>query len=134
MLRDDAQVLPSAAAARFKILSRLAMSSIAGMFGLHLWIAFSLIVGHEVGHFLEVLIVWLAITMMAGRAFEEGLQPGREIERYSHYRANLKRLLRLLDQADSAPEKQRLMSEAERIVYQELRGFLLLHEDSKFVL
>ncbi|MDB5969063.1 MAG: hypothetical protein JWQ90_1513 [Hydrocarboniphaga sp.] len=134
MLRNDAKLLPKSAAGQFRVLRAIALACIAVMFALHLWVAATLARGQAVGHLIEVVVVWLAIVMMATRAFEEGLQPGREIERYSNYRANLKRLLRQFDQTTSLPEKQKLMVETERVVYQEMRAFLLLHEDARFVL
>ena len=48
---------------------------------------------------LHVAILWTAIAALTARALEEGLQPAREIERYSRYRAVL---LRCRDQFDDA--------------------------------
>jgi hypothetical protein len=135
MLRPESVLVPSSAAGQRDLLRAVAITSMAAVFLLHLLVAASLVVkGSTPGHLLDVAIVWFAIFLMAARAFEEGVQPGREIERYSHYRANMKRLLRDFDLAKDLPEKQRLMLEAERTAYREMRAFLQLHHDARFVL
>ncbi len=135
MLRRETTLLPSSAAGQFRLLRAASLTAMTLIFCLHLVLAVSLIVkGASPGHLLDASIIWLAILMMAARAFEEGVQPGREIERYSNYRAVLKRLQRLFEAAEDVQEKHRLMIETERTVYQEMRAFLLLHEDARFVL
>jgi hypothetical protein len=135
MLRRDRSLLPSSASGQFRLLRAIALCAMVGIFFVHLVLAIKLAATALPGdHWIDVLIMWLAILMMVSRAFEEGVQPGRELERYSTYRATLRRLQRLFEATDDLSEKHRLMVETERTVYQEMRAFLLLHEDARFVL
>jgi hypothetical protein len=82
----------------------------------------------------HVLIIWTVIVALAARTFEEGLQPTREVERYTAYRARLGRLLFHFDEASTLSERVRLMTEVERLVYQEMREFLKTNYEARFVL
>jgi hypothetical protein len=82
---------------------------------------------------LHVAVLWFAVAALGARAFEEGLQPGREIERYSRYRATMQHLETQFDGASDPAEKFRVMRETERLVYQEMRGFLRTHEEARFL-
>lgn len=82
----------------------------------------------------HVLIIWTVIAALAARTFEEGLQPTREVERYTAYRARLGRLLYHFDQASNLSDRVRLMMEIERLVYQEMREFLKTNYEARFVL
>jgi hypothetical protein len=82
----------------------------------------------------HVLVIWTVIIALAARAFEEGLQPTREVERYTAYKARLERLLYHFDHASSLPDRVRLMTEVERLVYQEMRDFLKTNYEARFVL
>jgi hypothetical protein len=86
------------------------------------------------GTSVHVLIIWTVIVALAARTFEEGLQPTREVERYTAYRARLGRLLYHFDQASSVAERVRIMTEVERLVYQEMREFLKTNYEARFVL
>jgi hypothetical protein len=83
---------------------------------------------------IHVLIIWIVIIALAARTFEEGLQPTREVERYIAYKARLGRLLYHFDEASSLTERLRIMTEVERVVYQEMRGFLKTNHEARFVL
>jgi hypothetical protein len=86
------------------------------------------------GTSVHVLIIWTVIVALAARTFEEGLQPTREVERYTAYRARLGRLLYHFDEAANVPERVRIMTEVERLVYQEMREFLKTNFEARFVL
>jgi hypothetical protein len=83
---------------------------------------------------IHVLIIWIVIAALAARTFEEGLQPTREVERYTAYKARLGRLLYHFDEASNLAERLRIMTEVERVVYQEMRGFLKTNHEARFVL
>jgi hypothetical protein len=51
----------------------------------------------------HVLVIWTVIVALAARAFEEGLQPTRELERYQAYKARLERLLYHLTRPPALP-------------------------------
>ena len=86
------------------------------------------------GTSVHILIIWTVIVALAARTFEEGLQPTREVERYTAYRARLGRLLYHFDEATSVSERVRIMTEVERLVYQEMREFLKTNYEARFVL
>jgi hypothetical protein len=83
---------------------------------------------------LHVAVLWLVVVVLVVRAFEEGLQPGREIERYTAYRAALRRLLISFDRAGPAKDRLRIMAEVELVIYGEMQSFLRTHEEAKFLL
>jgi len=82
----------------------------------------------------HVVILWLFVGIVAMRTLEEGLQPAREVERYTHYRSCMLSLLKRFDAAADPHEKLAVMREAERAAYQEMRGFLRTHNDASYVL
>jgi hypothetical protein len=83
---------------------------------------------------MHVVIIWLFIGIVAMRTLEEGLQPAREVERYTRYRSSMVALLRRFDAATDPREKVEIMREAERASYQEMRTFLRTHNDARYVL
>lgn len=83
---------------------------------------------------MHVAIIWLFIGIVAMRTLEEGLQPAREVERYTRYRSSMVALLRRFDAATDPREKVEVMREAERASYQEMRTFLRTHNDARYVL
>jgi hypothetical protein len=83
---------------------------------------------------MHVVIIWLFIGIVAMRTLEEGLQPAREVERYTRYSSSMVALLRRFDAATDAREKVEIMREAERAAYQEMRTFLRTHNDARYVL
>jgi hypothetical protein len=83
---------------------------------------------------LHVLIIWTVIFALAARTFEEGLQPTREVERYTAYRARLGHLLHHFDGASNLSERILLMTQVEQLIYQEMREFLKTNYKAQFVL
>jgi hypothetical protein len=82
----------------------------------------------------HIAIIWLFIGIVAMRTLEEGLQPAREVERYTRYRSSMVSLMRRFDAAIDPREKIEIMREAERASYQEMRSFLRTHNDARYVL
>jgi hypothetical protein len=89
---------------------------------------------HAQSPWVHVVVIWIVIIALAARTFEEGLQPTREVERYTAYTARLARLLLHFDETHDVAEKVRIMTEVERLVYQEMRGFLKTNYQARFVL
>jgi hypothetical protein len=83
---------------------------------------------------LHVAIILAVIGILALHTLAEGLQPGREVERFLRYRSTMQSLLQQFDATEQPQEKLRLMQEAERASYQEMRGFLRTNNDARYVL
>ena len=81
-----------------------------------------------------VISIWIALTALAMRAVEEGLQPEREIERYQQYRSALRAIRDRFDTARSQSEKVRIMQEMERLSFDEMRNFLITNDRTRFVM
>ena len=75
----------------------------------------------------------MVIGILAVRTLEEGLQPAREVERYTRYRSSLMSLLGRFDRATSPKDKLRIMHEVERTSYQEMRQFLKTNYEARYV-
>lgn len=82
----------------------------------------------------SLIIVWIAIAALAVRAIEDGLQPEREAERYQQYRSSVAFVLERFDRAASQREKLHIMQEMERLVFDEMRNFLIAGNRSRFVM
>jgi hypothetical protein len=83
---------------------------------------------------MHLLIIWTVIVALAARTFEEGLQPVREVERYTAYRAHLGSLIHHFDAASNLNERILLMTQVEQLVYEEMREFLKTNYKAQFVL
>jgi len=83
---------------------------------------------------LAIGALWIALSALALRALEEGLQPEREIERYQHYRSAVRAVLERFDNARSQAEKLLIMREMEQVAFDELRNFLITNDRSRFVM
>jgi FtsH-binding integral membrane protein len=82
----------------------------------------------------SMIIIWVAIAALAVRAIEDGLQPEREVERYQQYRSSVRFVLERFDRAASQSEKLQIMREMERLVFDEMRNFLIAGNRSRFVM
>jgi hypothetical protein len=83
---------------------------------------------------LPVLAMWIAIIALAANAFERGLQPEREIERYRAYLHGIQAILHRFDGAQSTLDRWRAMEDMERLSYTEMRDFLTTFTRAKFVM
>ena len=122
---------------QFRLLRNIGLGLILLILTAHLAVAVSLsfhwptLAGNRVFHFFMLVLV---VGILAARAVEEGLQPAREVERYTRYRASVVSILGRFDRAIRPDERVRIMREMERISYQEMRGFLKTHFESRYVL
>lgn len=82
----------------------------------------------------SIIIIWIAVAALAARAIEDGLQPEREVERYQQYGSAAQFVLERFDQAASQEEKLQIMQEMERLVFDEMRNFLISGNRTRFVL
>ncbi len=122
------------------IFSYTSLICILVIFAIHLWIAAWLSwVGHAeqlrlLGFDIHVWVIWIAILVLGLRALQEGLRPGREIERYRHYRAGVRAVRDRFDQAQFTAEKLEIMQEMERLSFDEFRNFLRSCNDARFII
>lgn len=136
-LRVDESIFSNSSARQFEILRDVSLLFIFIVFAGHLAIAISLAPGWSAlasNSYVHLGIIWLVIGLLAIRTVEEGLQPAREVERYTRYRSSLMSLLARYDRAADAEEKIRIMQETERVAYQEMRGFLKTNQEARYVL
>jgi len=118
------------------LLTFLAFLFIAVTFAVHVIVGFFVAfgIGHEVENELHLAAVGLALLALAVRAFEEGLRPRHEVERYLRYRWTMSRLRDRFQGTTEIATKLAAMHEAEHASYGEMRDFLRTHEEALFVL
>lgn len=83
---------------------------------------------------LEVFVIWTALTALALRALEEGMQPQRDVERYEQYRASIVVTRQRLAVAKDMDAKLEIMRSFERTSLEEMRIFMRTHAGSTFML
>jgi hypothetical protein len=86
----------------------------------------------EYASFSPVAASLIAAVVLTSRALEEGLQPGREVERYLQYRASVRAIRARFDHARTVEEKLAAIRATEQAVYSEMCLFLKIHNDAKF--
>jgi hypothetical protein len=82
----------------------------------------------------SLAIIVIAVVALSARAFQQGLQPEREIERYQQYRSAIQSILEQIDEAATPSQKLRVMLQMERLAFDEMRNFLRTHERSSFAM
>jgi hypothetical protein len=82
----------------------------------------------------SLAIIVIAVVALAARAYQEGLQPEREIERYQQYRSAVQSILEQFEQADSPRQKLAVIRRMERVAFDEMRNFLITMHRSSFAL
>lgn len=102
-------------------------------------VAYAYVFGGSSGHaqfaaLLPVAAMWIAIVSVAVGAFERGLQPERELERYTSYLHSVEEILRRFDASAQISEKIEIMQDMERLAYSEMREFLRTFIRTKFVI
>jgi hypothetical protein len=80
----------------------------------------------------SVAIIVIAVGALCARAFEQGLQPEREIERYQQYRSTVQSILEQFDSAETPADKIQIMRQMERAAFDEMRNFLRTYDRSSF--
>ncbi len=80
----------------------------------------------------HALTLAIAALVLGARALEEGLQPGREVERYLQYRTAMRAARKRFDDAETLSDKLSAIRSAEQNAYAEMCTFLKIHNDAKF--
>jgi hypothetical protein len=102
--------------------------------GIGLWVGKPTgLITESVSHIFSIAIVVLAFMGLGVRAFQQGLQPEQEIERYQHYRSAVQSVLEQFQKAETVVEKLNSMRQMERVAFDEMRNFLLTSDRSSFV-
>jgi hypothetical protein len=86
-----------------------------------------------VSYIFSAAIIAIAIVALLIRAFQQGLQPEREAERYQQYRSALLRVREQFEAAETPMEKLDSMRQVERVSFDEMRNFLISNERVAFV-
>jgi len=137
-LRKDESIFSSSSLRQLGVLRDVAIAFISIVFLAHLAIAVSVAgwggFAKPKNQYIHFGIICVVIGILAVRTLEEGLQPAREVERYSRYHSSLTSLLDRFDNAADPEEKLRIMLEVERASYQEMRGFLETNYEARYVL
>jgi hypothetical protein len=63
----------------------------------------------------NVAIIVIAVGALSARAFQQGLQPKREIERYQQYQSAVRAAMKQFDEADTPTQKIMVMRQIERL-------------------
>ncbi len=93
---------------------------------------FGLSIGEREVH---VSVVIVALFALALRAFEGGLRPEAELERYRQYRSYLKLLQqRFLDDKAPPAQKVAVMHDLEELTYAEMVTFLRTNDEASYVM
>jgi hypothetical protein len=87
-----------------------------------------------VSGFLNAVIISIPVLVLATRAFENGLMPESEIDRYEKYRAGVEGALRQYDESKTQAERLVAMRQLERLAFEEMRDFLRTNSKSVFVI
>jgi hypothetical protein len=82
----------------------------------------------------NAIIILIAILALVARAFEQGLQPEREIERYQQYLSNVTSVLERFNKAKTQNEAIGVMRDMERLSFYEMCDFLVTNNDAVFVM
>ena len=136
ILRDKAGFWKQAPVRQLRVLGGVALACVLGILILHALVFLGALanIAWMKGPFVHVLAIWAAIIALTAKAFEEGFQPEREIERMRHYRYSLKRLLDRFDAARDPTEKLKAMADLERLSQEEMAMFLKGNFEAEFVM
>lgn len=79
-------------------------------------------------------VMALLVLNVAVRAAQDGLAAAAESHRYHEYSGKIQYLLMRFEAERDPEEKRELMEELEREAVEELRGFLRVHSDARFII
>jgi hypothetical protein len=157
-LQKDHKIFSGMPLRQAEVLENISKVGIAWLFMIHIFVlvivlfSFGIVFGHKLGWFggslgltvddgveavsiiFGLAIIVIAIVALSARAFQEGLQPEREIERYQQYRSSVQSILEQFDAADSPSQKIMVMRQMERVAFDEMRNFLLTYDRASFAL
>ena len=137
-LKDDGRILSKSPRRQATILSTFGLICVVLVCALHVVVLLGVLSGPSVwvsiSGLVSMAILWIAIAALAARAIEGGLQPERETERYQQYRSAVQFVLERFDHVSSQAEKVTIMQEMERLVFDEMRNFVIDGNRTKFVM
>lgn len=137
-LRDDRRIFSSAPRRQAAIFSGVGFICVILVCAIHVGVLAGALTWSSLwkdhAGIASLIIIWIAIAALAVRAIQEGLQPEREVERYQQYRSSVSFILERFDGAASPLEKLDIMREMERLVFDEMRNFLITGNRSRFLL
>jgi hypothetical protein len=138
-LQDDYRIISPVPRRQLIILTQLAFTWLILLFIMHMGVLVGALLPSSFFAAFHsssaiVIIIWLALAALATRSVEEGLQPEREIERYQQYRSAVRAILERYDDTSNPGSKLEIMREMERLVFDEMRNFLISSERARFVM
>lgn len=137
-LKDDRRIFSAAPRRQAAVFSAFGFTCILLVCVIHLGVlagvVFKPLAWEANSAIASMIIIWIAIAALAVRAIQDGLQPEREVERYQQYRSSVRFVLERFDRASSQAEKVQIMREMERLVFDEMRNFLIAGNRSRFLM
>lgn len=135
-LQRDGRVFSKFPRQQASWLELLSNIGLAGTIAVHGLIVVAAAIGRPewVNSWVHVIGIWLAVAALALKTLQEGLQPTREVERYSHYQATLRALRDRFDEGATIGEKLATAAAIERAAADEMVIFLRAGSESRFVM
>ena len=151
-LKSDDKIFSNMPLRQAEILENMSKAGIAWLFFIHLSVLIVILftfgiltvgvpldisIPHAapvISDIFSVAIIVIAVVALSARAFQQGLQPEREIERYQQYRSTVQSILEQFDEADTPSRKIRVMRQMERAAFDEMRNFLQTYDRSSFAM
>jgi hypothetical protein len=115
-------------------LAGIAMACVFGLFLLHLLTPINLTYSKVPSEVLSFAAVATAILALAVRTLEEGLRPGREVERYRAYQSALRAIEHRFCENDAPASKLKAMAALETLSFTEMINFLKSNYEARFVM
>jgi hypothetical protein len=146
-LQSDHKLLSGMPVRQAELLENVSKASIAWLFLIHITVLLIVLsvcgmaiagsefrseAGSWISTVFSVAIIVIAVVALSARAFQQGLQPEREIERYQQYRSALQSILKEFDDSDMQNQKLMIMRQMERVSFDEMRNFLRTQDRSSF--
>jgi len=146
-LQDDHQILFSAfPRQQAAVLRAIATWGIGALFTIHILLLVSIIVvvllsAKDFSHtfapwsgLLNGAIILIPVIILATRAFEDGLLPETEVDRFEKYEAGTAAIMREFDASKTQAEKLVAMRRMEQLAFDEMRDFLRANNKAVFVI
>ena len=119
-----------------RLLTWVSMSCIIIVLLVHVFIILGILMGSQAFHLpaINVLTIWIAVVALGARTLEEGLQPGREVERLEGYISTVHRLRERFQAARTPEAKLDSMRQMEEAAYDEMMIFFRASDEAKFAM
>ncbi len=133
-IRPGEGIFSASSYAQQSTFSTLSLIGIAALVLIHFGIVIAVASGLKElipPHWIHVIAIWIALGALTIRAFEEGLQPARELERYQSYRLAVRAISNRFAAAKSPEEKIEVMNEMEQVSFDEMATFLKTNDTAQ---